>query len=464
MQIKGLQGMADATEVTKFDTYTVAALCSDKHGQENNAIKVQINLKSGAKQNGDAVMELEKAREKRVVFHWNGIFQSIMIFCLMRHLGIKNKLRKLKVFHSQEINQEEEPEARVLLNRCGWPWLQDQPSEQDVTEIPQMEPPAAVAPESPGDVVPQPAPGQHVKARSAIRVTWGEKKSWWGYEVLTFFLLGRQGEGEDQVLALSLEDEHLLYGDIIQQDFLDTHNNLTLKTMMTFKKKRAQRSSLRYEFDENWLQDDVIDWSTSGLNMNSPPFKHFSSLCLNSLHFQVLANNMKINSTLMLPRSSAVSLCVHVIFLRNVRVAVTTTPWSSVCATQGLRGYGGAPAGWRGPPRGSRPLFCRRPASTRALRDRRECRSLSGLQLLPTLGLGREGRGRLCWTRKSINDYDMREARRVQLNATWGQKQALQLPYKQVWDEHLVNVVILREDRRQKSGFTFSCYQEQSQI
>ncbi|KAM5334847.1 UDP-GalNAc:beta-1,3-N-acetylgalactosaminyltransferase 1 [Glossophaga mutica] len=74
-----------------------------------------------------------------------------------------------------------------------------------------------------------------VKARQAVRVTWGEKKSWWGYEVLTFFLLGQQAEKEDKVLALSLEDEHLLYGDIIRQDFLDTYNNLTLKTIMAFR-------------------------------------------------------------------------------------------------------------------------------------------------------------------------------------------------------------------------------------
>ena len=74
-----------------------------------------------------------------------------------------------------------------------------------------------------------------VKARQAIRVTWGEKKSWWGYEVLTFFLLGQQAEREDKTLALSLEDEHVLYGDIIRQDFLDTYNNLTLKTIMAFR-------------------------------------------------------------------------------------------------------------------------------------------------------------------------------------------------------------------------------------
>lgn len=74
-----------------------------------------------------------------------------------------------------------------------------------------------------------------VKARQAIRVTWGEKKSWWGYEVLTFFLLGQQAEREDKMLSLSLEDENVLYGDIIRQDFLDTYNNLTLKTIMAFR-------------------------------------------------------------------------------------------------------------------------------------------------------------------------------------------------------------------------------------
>ncbi|KAJ1061497.1 hypothetical protein K5549_020610, partial [Capra hircus] len=69
----------------------------------------------------------------------------------------------------------------------------------------------------------------YVKVRQAIR------KSWWGYKVLTFFLLSQQAEKEDKVLALSLEDEHLLYGDIIRQEFLDTYNNLTLKTIMAFR-------------------------------------------------------------------------------------------------------------------------------------------------------------------------------------------------------------------------------------
>nr|XP_056706181.1 UDP-GalNAc:beta-1,3-N-acetylgalactosaminyltransferase 1 [Euleptes europaea] len=72
-----------------------------------------------------------------------------------------------------------------------------------------------------------------VKARQAIRITWGFEKSWWGNQVQTMFLLG-QGEKDDSS-TLSIEDESILYGDIIRQDFLDTYDNLTLKTIMAFR-------------------------------------------------------------------------------------------------------------------------------------------------------------------------------------------------------------------------------------
>ncbi|KAM9038713.1 UDP-GalNAc:beta-1,3-N-acetylgalactosaminyltransferase 1 [Sarcophilus harrisii] len=74
-----------------------------------------------------------------------------------------------------------------------------------------------------------------VEARQAIRITWGAKKSWWGQEVLTYFLLGQQTEPEENLLALSVQDESILYGDIIRQDFIDSYNNLTLKTIMAFR-------------------------------------------------------------------------------------------------------------------------------------------------------------------------------------------------------------------------------------
>ncbi|XP_054839639.1 UDP-GalNAc:beta-1,3-N-acetylgalactosaminyltransferase 1 [Eublepharis macularius] len=73
-----------------------------------------------------------------------------------------------------------------------------------------------------------------VEARQAIRITWGSQKSWWGNQVQILFLLG-QGRERDNSLTLSVEDESILYGDIIRQDFLDTYDNLTLKTIMAFR-------------------------------------------------------------------------------------------------------------------------------------------------------------------------------------------------------------------------------------
>ncbi|NXF02852.1 B3GL1 acetylgalactosaminyltransferase, partial [Smithornis capensis] len=77
------------------------------------------------------------------------------------------------------------------------------------------------------------SPGD-VKARQAIRITWGSQSSWWGHRVLTLFLLGHDIQRGDKAAELSVEDESILYGDIIQQDFMDTYNNLTLKTIMAF--------------------------------------------------------------------------------------------------------------------------------------------------------------------------------------------------------------------------------------
>ncbi|NWW80765.1 B3GL1 acetylgalactosaminyltransferase, partial [Climacteris rufus] len=77
------------------------------------------------------------------------------------------------------------------------------------------------------------SPGE-VKARQAIRATWGSRDSWAGQRILTLFLLGQERRREDRAEALAVEDESLLYGDIVRQDFLDTYDNLTLKTIMAF--------------------------------------------------------------------------------------------------------------------------------------------------------------------------------------------------------------------------------------
>ncbi|NXP48202.1 B3GL1 acetylgalactosaminyltransferase, partial [Heliornis fulica] len=74
-----------------------------------------------------------------------------------------------------------------------------------------------------------------VNSRQAIRATWASQNFWWGHRILTLFLLGQDTGREDDAAALSVEDESILYGDIIRQDFMDTYDNLTLKTIMAFR-------------------------------------------------------------------------------------------------------------------------------------------------------------------------------------------------------------------------------------
>ncbi|KAM3914993.1 beta-1,3-galactosyltransferase 2-like [Leptodactylus fuscus] len=69
------------------------------------------------------------------------------------------------------------------------------------------------------------------EARQAIRQTWGKEDLFPGVQTLRLFLLGKDTpstNGTEQ----ALRDESQKYHDIIQQDFLDTYNNLTLKTLM----------------------------------------------------------------------------------------------------------------------------------------------------------------------------------------------------------------------------------------
>lgn len=69
-----------------------------------------------------------------------------------------------------------------------------------------------------------------VEARNAIRQTWGNQSVVQGEVVLTLFMLGLAsgGDAEHKLLAR----ENLKHGDLIQSNFLDTYNNLTIKTMV----------------------------------------------------------------------------------------------------------------------------------------------------------------------------------------------------------------------------------------
>ncbi|XP_007535693.1 beta-1,3-galactosyltransferase 5-like [Erinaceus europaeus] len=66
-------------------------------------------------------------------------------------------------------------------------------------------------------------------ARSVIRGTWGRERLVTGKRIKTLFLLGA---GPNKNLSGEVSQESRQHRDIIQKDFVDTYNNLTLKTLM----------------------------------------------------------------------------------------------------------------------------------------------------------------------------------------------------------------------------------------
>ncbi|XP_017558970.1 beta-1,3-galactosyltransferase 2-like [Pygocentrus nattereri] len=73
---------------------------------------------------------------------------------------------------------------------------------------------------------------QHVQARDAIRQTWGNESIAEGVGFVRLFLLGiREGLTTSQ-LQSSIEAESQQYHDIIQQNYIDSYYNLTIKTLM----------------------------------------------------------------------------------------------------------------------------------------------------------------------------------------------------------------------------------------
>ncbi|KAM7389009.1 hypothetical protein PAMP_023009 [Pampus punctatissimus] len=86
--------------------------------------------------------------------------------------------------------------------------------------------------ESPFLVLMIPVAPHNRKARDVIRSTWGKETTVLGRVISHYFLLGRskvEDGSEEQVLQESQK-----HHDILQCDFLDSYNNLTIKTMMMF--------------------------------------------------------------------------------------------------------------------------------------------------------------------------------------------------------------------------------------
>ncbi|XP_028329521.1 beta-1,3-galactosyltransferase 2 [Gouania willdenowi] len=73
---------------------------------------------------------------------------------------------------------------------------------------------------------------RQVEARNAIRLTWGNESVVSALGIIRIFLLGKK-DGELGLLQQKmLQTESRRHHDIIQQDFLDSYKNLTIKTLM----------------------------------------------------------------------------------------------------------------------------------------------------------------------------------------------------------------------------------------
>ncbi|XP_078582023.1 beta-1,3-galactosyltransferase 5-like [Branchiostoma floridae x Branchiostoma japonicum] len=75
------------------------------------------------------------------------------------------------------------------------------------------------------------SPDNHAQ-RFAIRQTWGNETNVPGTVIKTVFAVGKPGNASTQ---RGLEYENKVYKDIIQEDFVDSYKNLTLKTVMCMK-------------------------------------------------------------------------------------------------------------------------------------------------------------------------------------------------------------------------------------
>lgn len=69
-------------------------------------------------------------------------------------------------------------------------------------------------------------------ARDAIRETWGQVTLVDRRRIITFFILGLPSGVNQQEQQEKLLEENQQHRDLIQSDFVDSHRNLTIKTMM----------------------------------------------------------------------------------------------------------------------------------------------------------------------------------------------------------------------------------------
>ncbi|KAM4036232.1 beta-1,3-galactosyltransferase 2-like isoform 1-T3 [Anomaloglossus baeobatrachus] len=132
---------------------------------------------------------------------------------------------------------------------------------------------------------------QDVESRHTIRETWGNE-SIYNVEVVRVFLVGLPQIAPKQTQDL-LEEESKIFEDIVQQDFMDTYYNLTLKTLMGMEWVTKFCPSARYAMKidtdmflnvdyliHNVLYPDVpvrTNYFTGNIYLNARPYRNKAS-------------------------------------------------------------------------------------------------------------------------------------------------------------------------------------------
>ncbi|NXJ03073.1 B3GT2 galactosyltransferase, partial [Psophia crepitans] len=129
-----------------------------------------------------------------------------------------------------------------------------------------------------------------IQQRSSIRKTWGSESVIPGVEVVRLFMLGLESKGPSEVLLRESKQYH----DIIQQDFLDTYNNLTLKTLMGMKWVASYCSGASFVMKtDSDVFVNTIYLIEKLLRPLSPPPQNYFTGCLMKGHKPIRNKNSK---------------------------------------------------------------------------------------------------------------------------------------------------------------------------
>ncbi|KGL99492.1 Beta-1,3-galactosyltransferase 2, partial [Charadrius vociferus] len=129
-----------------------------------------------------------------------------------------------------------------------------------------------------------------INHRNSIRNSWGNESVVQGVEVVRLFMLGVESKGPNDVVLRESEQ----YRDIIQQDFLDTYHNLTLKTLMGMKWVASYCSGASFVMKtDSDVFVNTIYLIEKLLRPLSPPPQNYFTGCLMKGHKPIRNQNNK---------------------------------------------------------------------------------------------------------------------------------------------------------------------------